>query len=386
MQNLRPPLLRRFTSRFPSALITALLGPVVACHAINYTWNNAGTDWNTSSSWNPSSGSGIPNAGGDIAIFNTQSVTNPNISSSVSISRITANSASATGYTLTSSGGATLTLGSVGTTTSSAINYTPATGSFTVNAPIILGAAAGSTQTFHVASSGGTVQVNGAISNTNSITLQKSGNGSLVLASSGNSYSGGTLVSAGTLLLQGAGVLGGGNLTMNGGAFDISGISGSAYTHGAALVGSGTLRGGGKTLAVNGLAPAQTLSLDNITLSLSGTTIFDFSSASFGNGTFGLVQGASGSGVNFGGTLSLNFSGGGYTNGSSVQIFDVSTYSGDFGAVTFSGLGTGQAAIFDAATGYVTVVPEPSICAFVILGVCLLVPRLRSVRISSGSK
>jgi hypothetical protein len=36
------------------------------------------------------------------------------------------------------------------------------------------------------------------------------------------------------------------------------------------------------------------------------------------------------------------------------------TVSGSFSAVNTTGLGSGQSATFDAATGYVTIVPEPS--------------------------
>ena len=64
--------------------------------------------------------------------------------------------------------------------------------------------------------------------------------------------------------------------------------------------------------------------------------------------------------VVFGGVLSLSFTGGSYVNGSSVRIFDVDAYSGAFSAVNYAGLGAGQSAIFDATTGYVTVVPEPT--------------------------
>lgn len=359
------------------ALLALLLLPLAPLHAVQYTWNNTGTDWNTPSSWNPSSGSSFPN-GADVVIFSTTAVTQPNISSSVSIQRLTLNAVAATGYILSSSGGATLTLTATTDGTSSAINYTPSsTSSFTVNAPLILGAAASSTQTIHVPNTNGTVQVNSSISSTHAVTLQKTGNGRLVLASADNSYSGGTRVSAGTLLLEGVGVLGSGNLTMNGGTFDISAISSSSYSHASALTGNGTLRGGAKTLAVNGLAPASLLSLENITLSLSGVSSFLFTDPSFGADSFGLVEGAASTAVNFGGTLSLNFSGGSYSYGSSVQIFDVASYSGSFSDVNFSGLDAGQSAIFDASTGTVTVIPEPSVWSLCALGALLLAAKRR---------
>ena len=372
----------RSIDRLPATLLAALLGSLSASHAINYTWNNTGTDWNTPASWSPASGSGIPNTGGDVVIFSTAAGTNPNISSSIGVSRITANSSSASGYTLTSSGGATLTLGATTAGTTAAINYTPSSGTLTVAAPVILGASGGSTQTFNVNATGGTLLVSGPVSSTNSVQLQKSGAGTLILSSAANSYSGGTLISAGTLLLDGEGVLGSGALTMNGGTFDISGITGSTYTHGAALAGAGSLTGGGKTLEVNGLSASGTLLATNITLSLAGTSTFDFSSPAFGAGTFDLIQGSVGGTetVIFGGTLSLNFAGGSYANGSTVQIFAVDSYSGAFDSVSFSGLDAGQSAIFDATTGYVTVVPEPGAVALFGLGSMLMVLRRRTRR------
>jgi autotransporter-associated beta strand repeat len=377
-----PTFKSRSPGRLSATFLAALLGSLAASQAINYTWNNTGTDWNTPSSWNPASGSGIPNAGGDVVIFNTPAVTQPDISSSISVSRITANSSSATGYTLTSSGGATLTLGATAVGTSSAINYLPATGSLTVNAPIILGAAGGSTQTVNVNAAGGTVAIGGPISSTHSVQLQKTGAGTLILSSADNSYSGGTLISAGTLLLNGSGVLGSGALTLDGGTFDISGITGSTYTHAAALNGAGTLVGGGKTLEVSELAASGTLLTSHITLSLSGTSVFDFSNPSFGADTYSLVQGSiSGTEtVIFGGTLQLNFAGGSYANGSSVQIFAVDNYVGAFDSVVFSGLEPGQQAVFDASTGTVTVVPEPGAVVLVGLGSVLLVGRRRMRR------
>jgi fibronectin-binding autotransporter adhesin len=363
--------------RIPALLLTTLLASTAASEAVNYTWANTGTDWNSAASWNPSTGT--PSAGGDVVIFNTVAGTNPNLSASATISRLTANSSTATGYTLTSSGGAALTVGTTGITTSSAINYTPSSGTFAISAPIILGAAEGATQTFNV-NSGGTLAVSGPVSSTNSVRLQKSGAGTLILSGAANSYSGGTIISAGTVLLSGAGTLGTGDLALAGGTFDISGLSGSGYSHASALTGTGSLTGGSKTLAVNGLSASGTILVANITLSLEGTSTFDFADPGFGAGTFDLLQGSVGGteSVVFDGALVLNFAGGAYLNGSSVQIFAVDNYAGTFDSVSFSGLGLGQSAVFDAATGSVTVVPEPGVCALAGLGVIFLSMRRRA--------
>lgn len=359
------------------AILALLVLSLVPSHAVNYTWINNGTDWNTPANWSPSSG--IPNAGGDVVIFNTAAIIQPNISSSVLVSRITANSASATGYILSSSEGVALTLGTTSTGTSSSINYQPNSGSLTISAQLILGAANATTQTFNVVNAGGTINISGSISSTNTVQLQKTGPGKLVLSSATNSYSGGTLISGGTLVLNGTGTLGTGNLTLAGGVFDISELSGSTYSHASALVGAGSILGGGKTLSVNGLAVSGTLLAENITLSLAGISSFSFTDPNFSGGSFDSVTGSIGGteAVNFGGTLSLNFSGGSYSYGSSVQIFDVDSYSGSFSEVSFSGLDAGQSAIFDASTGTVTVIPEPSVWSLCALGALLLAAKRR---------
>ena len=42
--------------------------------------------------------------------------------------------------------------------------------------------------------------------------------------------------------------------------------------------------------------------------------------------------------------------------------------SGNFSAVNFTGLAAGQSATFNPATGFITVVPEPSTCASLLAG------------------
>jgi len=79
----------------------------------------------------------------------------------------------------------------------------------------------------------------------------------------------------------------------------------------------------------------------------------------------------SGSGtVILGGVLNLDFSGGTYADGADVlQLFaNTGSRSGNFSAVNFTGLAAGQSAAFNAATGFITVVPEPSTCASLLAG------------------
>ena len=71
--------------------------------------------------------------------------------------------------------------------------------------------------------------------------------------------------------------------------------------------------------------------------------------------------------VGSGGILNLAFSGGSYADGTDVlQIFpNTGGRSGSFSAVNATGLAAGQSATFNPATGFITVVPEPSTIALV---------------------
>jgi len=183
-------------------------------YAGTYTWNNTGTDWNSPSSW---SGGGAPIATADVAVFGATVSTNPNLSSSVTIERVTANASGASSsYTLSSgNSGVALTLVGTGTATNSALNYSPASGTFTISAPLIFGAAGGLTQTINVqdVGGGGTISISGPISSTNSITLAKTGAGTLELLNA-NSYTGNTSVGGGTLAIGNNSALSSGSLTI----------------------------------------------------------------------------------------------------------------------------------------------------------------------------
>ena len=152
----------------------------------------------------------------------------------------------------------------------------------------------------------------------------------------------------------------------------------------------GTISGSGKSLAVLGsLAPGNStgtitvgtgLSLD---LANSGSSVFEITSPGYTAGTYDLVSG-DGS-VVFGGILNLAFSGGSYADGTDVlQIFaNTGGRSGNFSAVNATGLAPRQSATFNPATGFITVVPEPSTCAMALAGLACggyLLFRRRGVR------
>jgi autotransporter-associated beta strand protein/T5SS/PEP-CTERM-associated repeat protein len=218
----------------------------------------------------------------------------------------------------------------------------------------------------------------GIISGTGAVTKQ--GGGTLTLAGA-NSYPGVTTISGGVLALSGTGAIGTGGLNLgttgSPGVLDLLGLTAGSYslpTTGS-LAGVGTISGSGKSLAVLGsLSPGNSagtitvgtgLSLD---LSLSGSSVFEITSPAFTAGTFDLVSG-DGS-VVFGGILNLAFSGGSYAEGTDVlQLFaNTGGRSGNFSAVNYTGLAAGQSATFNPVTGFITVVPEPSIFAMALAG------------------
>jgi autotransporter-associated beta strand protein len=218
----------------------------------------------------------------------------------------------------------------------------------------------------------------GTISGTGGLSKQAAG---LLTFAGVNSYSGLTTISAGTLALSGVGSIGTGGLNLgtsgSPGVFDLLGLTAGSYSlpSSASLSGVGTLSGSGKSLAVLGsLAPgnsAGTITLGSgftLDLSQSGSSVFEITNPTYTAGTYDLVAG-DGS-VVFGGILNLAFSGGSYADGTDVlQLFaNTGGRSGNFSAVNFTGLAAGQSATFNPVTGFITVVPEPSIYAMALAG------------------
>lgn len=204
---------------------------------VDQTWlNTAGnTDFNAGTSWV----SGTAPGAGDRAIFAAAAVAQPDLSASISIGNLQFSAVGSSGYDLTSSAGATLTLTSVNVTAGSglrAIDASNTSGTNIIDAPIILGGAAASTQVFSQAR-GGTLVINGVISSTNAITglrLDSAGSGiSTFTLSNANTYAGNTLVNgavASTVLnINNATAISSGALVATAG-FMMDNTSGSAIT------------------------------------------------------------------------------------------------------------------------------------------------------------
>ena len=189
--------------------------------AVDQTWKNSAgnTNFNDGASWN----SGTPPGAGDRAIFATTGGSaainaQPNLTVSVSIANLQFSQGTTSGYDLTSnSTSITLTLTSTLTTSGNqAIVASNTSGTNTIDAPIILGGGAGTTQTFSIAS-GGTFVINGVISESGAVTkISKTGNGTLTLTNS-NSYTGGTNLTAGTIAVGSDTALGTGALIFSDG-------------------------------------------------------------------------------------------------------------------------------------------------------------------------
>lgn len=189
-------------------------------------------------------------------------------------------------------------------------------------------------------------------------TLNKRGSGTLTLDAS-NTYTGDTIIEDGTLAIDGS-------------------IVGDATVQdGATLTGSGTI-GGAVTVQSGGtLSPGGITLEDNLTLNAGSTLLMEFSGTGVGMFDQIDVQGI----FMAGGTLNLLLVDG-YVPlaGNSFLLFNGPTPGYDAGSFTITtNLGDGLS--WDtsvlASTGVVSVVPEPSTAALILLGAVASLARRR---------
>jgi autotransporter-associated beta strand protein len=364
-------------------------------------WNNTGSDFNSTGSWT----GGVVPTSADVAAF-TASVSNltVNLSSNSggvgtiaglyfkgtgSINYDITSSSTSIKFTLSgtsTSNGAILAEDSVAN--ANAIRADNTSGTNTIDAPIILGGAAATSQAF-VQARGGTLVINGVISSTNSITgfvlLNNSTTGSATFTFAGaNTYSGSTTIfsndilninnaaaiSSGALILSGSATidntsggaitltnnnpvtLQGGSLTFTGtnnlnlgtGAFTISGSNRSV------TVSAGTLTIGGVVSQDLAGRVLQKLGAGTLTLSgsnvggsaftggvrLSGGTLNINNANALGTGTFNIDAGTPTIDNTSGGAITLATNNA-ITLGSNITFTGTNDLNLGTGAVTLSG-------------------------------------------------
>lgn len=254
-------------------VVTVLSSIVFVVLAAQSVWNNTGTDYNSTGSWT----GGVVPSGNNVAAFNVVEATQPNLSASVSISGLAFTTTGASGYSITRTSSAVFTFtgqtaGSAAQTTNSnsaAIFSATTSGTNTVNVPITLAPASGTTSTFNQAS-GGTLIVDGVISGSG-ITLSLPGLGTVQLNGT-NTFSGGTtLSSAGSLQIGNDSGLGTG--TFIGSSTGTVSASGGARTiaNNVTWSGNGTV-GGGNDLTINGTFTSSGAASRSLTANNSGMT------------------------------------------------------------------------------------------------------------------
>lgn len=280
------------------------------------TWANVGSTWSTGANWG-----GTAPIAGDTAAFNVAASVQPNLTTSASINNLLFSTTTASGYDITSSSTAiTLTLTSTSSTggaSGTAAITGVMTGTNTIDAPIVLGAAGGSSQFF---TNAGTLIFNGVISSTNSVTLVLGTAAGTYQFNGANTMTGTVQQNAGNTIVIG-----------NKAAFGTATIQFNSAT--------GKLQAGidltGANKITNNILCASTAE----TISNSGVNGIEFGgNVDLGGGVFTLNSAISG-GATFDGVIS-NDAGAGLsfvtTNSSLVTLKGVNTYTGN---TTISGTG-----------------------------------------------
>jgi autotransporter-associated beta strand protein len=348
----------RTTSRSLFSLSLALVALAVtmgSVRAATVTWNGNGANgnWSTGANWlggvaptGTGSGDTLVYGSGSNRLSSTNTVTNFQLASGTSL-RFTNSS----NYTLT---GSSLVLnGNVAQSGSSAVTI--------ANNIALTGE-----RTFSLANSGGSINVSGNISGTASTAgINKTGAGALILSGS-NSYVGPTTVTLGTLVVNGTNT-----------------ASAVTVTPGATLLGTGRIGATSVEGTINAGSGTSAGILQVASLSMLPDSIAKFTISGTGQGT-GYNSIKSTGSIDLGNTnLDLVMNNTSLLpNDSTYKLFDAATVTGNIAGIpnvtyvgnelTFSETSSGsgrwlaydaasdQSLIFDASSGTLTVVPEPS--------------------------
>ncbi len=140
-------------------------------------------------------------------------------------------------------------------------------------------------------------------------SLLKTGNGTLILTNSGNTYSGGTSIYGGTLSVSSDNNLGTGNLTLNGGVLQITGSSAFSSSKNVALANGSTINVTNSAGATLSGQLSDLTTLGSLVITGGGSVVLSNNGNTYGGGTTidgGVLSVSTDSCLGTGATVSVN--------------------------------------------------------------------------------
>ncbi len=303
-----------------------------------FTWNNTGTDFNAAASWTEAGGPPGTVGTGDTALFPNVPGTNPNLSASPAPFTALRFTSTTPGYTLSGDAGTVLTVIGTGTSASASLFGANTSGTNTISANVVLGAAAGLEQSIGSAS-GGNLTISGNISSTNTLLVFNL-TGSSGSAPGAVTLTGNNTWSATTTDIETGTVNVGSNTALSSGAVNTAQSASKIDAVGGDRVLSNSLTlGSGNTLTFIG---TNNLAFGAFTINDSNSKTFNNSSTT--GKTLSLSSASNNTDTNR--TITLNASSNGRYSLGSLAL----AASGATGTRTLSIAGTGAADITGAVT------------------------------------